>query len=529
MMTAPPVPPEQARPGTVGRVPAGEMAIRGDDGAMLPSGQTGQVVLRGPSVMPGYLLDIDGEPTGLENGWLATGDLGRIDADGFLSVVGRTKEIINRGGEKISPYDVEKALLEHPAVKEAAVFAVPHPRLGENVAAAVVLEAGESATSSALVDFLYDRLAPFQLPRQVHVLASLPVGTTGKISRPQLSAMFADQAREIVAPDQPLQIQIAEIWQRHLERDDIGIDDDFFEIGGDSLQATEMLLQLEEATGQAVAPSEVRAELTIRNLALALARSATSAESVTRIKDGSGMPLFLCHGDYDGWGLYALRLAELLDDPGPVYLLHSNLDRSAGIATIEDMAGQYLPRLVAAWPEGRFRLAGYCHGGLAAWELAHRLQGLGRQVESVILIDTFSLNARPALRAVARTVGADAMPSVWGTTRRLLQKDRAILWRAARRLYGTRSAAVEGPAARAGALRWTYYQAMSGYVPPRIDADVLCLLSDEYADRKEFAPKAWRRLARSVRVERIPGKHNTCITSHVGDLATTLGRYLAAS
>ena len=105
--------------------------------------------------------------------------------------------------------------------------------------------------------------------------------------------MFAGQARTITAPDQPLQIQIAEIWRRHLKRDDIGIDDDFFEIGGDSLQATEMLIELEEAMQRAIAPSDVRAELTIRSLAQALARSATSTDSVTRIKEGSGPALFL--------------------------------------------------------------------------------------------------------------------------------------------------------------------------------------------------------------------------------------------
>ena len=134
MMTAPSLPPDTSKPGSVGRIAEGELAIRDEAGAFLPRGRTGQVVLRGPSVMPGYLLDgIDGRPGGLEDGWLATGDLGTIDDDGFLRIVGRTKEIINRGGEKISPYDVEKALLCHPAVREAAAFALPHPRLGENV------------------------------------------------------------------------------------------------------------------------------------------------------------------------------------------------------------------------------------------------------------------------------------------------------------------------------------------------------------------------------------------------------------
>jgi oxalate---CoA ligase len=193
MMTGPLLSSEDS--GSVGRIPVGELAIRDDNGVVRP-GQVGQVMLRGPSVMPGYLLDdIEAEPTGLVDGWLATGDLGSVDERGLLTIVGRTKEIINRGGEKISPYDVEKALLAHPAVREAAAFAVPHARLGENVGAAVVLHPGADATSTDLIDFAYERLAPFQRPRHVHIVDSLPVGPTGKISRPRLSAAFADAKR----------------------------------------------------------------------------------------------------------------------------------------------------------------------------------------------------------------------------------------------------------------------------------------------------------------------------------------------
>ena len=541
MMTAPAIPPEKLKPGSVGRPPQGELAIRGDNGKFLPAGQTGQVVLTGPSVTPGYLYEIMDTPSGLEDGWLATGDLGVIDSEGYLTIVGRTKEIINRGGEKISPYDVEKALLQHPAVREAAAFGVPHPRLGENVASAVVLHAGKQATSSELIDFIYDRLAPFQMPRHVHILEKFPVGVTGKISRPQLGAMFANHARHIAPPEQPLQIQIAEIWRNFLKRDDIGIDDDFFEIGGDSLQATEMLLELESVTGLTVAPSEIRAQLTIRHLAQALVRVAASDQLMTRVKEGHGTPLFLCHGDFDGWGLYARRLVELLRHDGPVYLLHSNLDAAAGVTSVEEMARRYVPNLLAAWPHGAFKLAGYCHGGLAAWEMARQLGQIGRPVESVMLIDTFSINARPTVRALAGLIGSveklvpsemaarlhdRAMPNLWSLTRRLMHGDRDILQRIASRFHAAPAGA--GEAEQPGpSLRWAYYQAMSNYVPPRIDTDVVCVLSEEYSTKAEFAPGVWRRLARRLAYEQVPGLHNTCITSHVVDLATTLNRYLA--
>jgi acyl-CoA synthetase (AMP-forming)/AMP-acid ligase II/thioesterase domain-containing protein/acyl carrier protein len=537
MLTAPAFPPESKRPGSVGRIPEGELAIRGEDGRFLRAGQIGQVMVRGPSVMPGYLFDdIEGVPSGLQDGWLATGDLGTVDADGFLTIAGRSKEIINRGGEKISPYDIEKALLQHPAVREAAAFAVPHPRLGENVGAAVVLHSGVETRSTDLIDFIYDRLAPFQMPRHVHVVDSLPVGATGKISRPKLSAIFANHQRSTELPAAPLELQIAEIWRRLLELDEVGLDDDFFEVGGDSLQATEMLLELEEITRHHVAPSEVRAQLTIRQLSETLANAAAAKEEVmTRVRSGSGVPLFVCHGDFCGWGFYAFRLAELLKHDGPIYLLHSILDEAKGISTIREMVRRYLPEIERVAPTGPIRLAGYCHGGIASLEIAGQLEKRGRTVDKIVLIDTFSLNARPLLRNLCRLaamvgvaipglygrkIRRNAMSSVWRFASHFLSGDRAILGRVARTV-------------RSGTMRpWdesqrsTYFRAMARYVPPHTRATVICLLCDDYAGKKEYAPEPWRYLAPNVQYERIPGEHSTCITAHVRELALRMNKLL---
>jgi acyl-CoA synthetase (AMP-forming)/AMP-acid ligase II/thioesterase domain-containing protein/acyl carrier protein len=545
MMTAPAFPAEDTRPGSVGRIPEGELAIRDDDGAFLRAGQTGQVVLRGPSVMPGYLFDdIEGVPSGLQDGWLATGDLGTVDADGFLTIAGRSKEIINRGGEKISPYDVEKALLQHPAVREAAAFAVPHPRLGENVGAAVVLHPGAEATSVELIDFIYDRLAPFQMPRHIHVVDSLPVGATNKISRPSLSAAFANHQRPRELPGAPLELQIAEIWQRFLKLDEIGMDDDFFEIGGDSLQATEMLLELEEITRHRIAPSEVRAQLTIRQLSETLSKAAAAKEEVmTQVRSGPGVPLFVCHGDFCGWGFYAFRLAELLKHDGPVYLLHSILDEAKGIRTIEEMVRRYLPHIEAAASDGPVRLAGYCHGGIASLEIAGQLERRGRIVDKIVLIDTFSLNARPLMRGIARLasfagrivpgiyghrIRRSAMPSIWVLVSHILNRDRATLNRVARAVRSETVRARGMSRAWGDSQQSTYFRAMAKYVPPRTRAEMLCLLCDDYAGKKEYDPGPWKHIAADVQYERIPGQHNTCITAHVRELAVRMNRALVA-
>jgi acyl-CoA synthetase (AMP-forming)/AMP-acid ligase II/thioesterase domain-containing protein/acyl carrier protein len=539
MMTAPALPPEEARPGSVGRVPEGELAIRDDQGDFLRPGLTGQVMLRGPSVMPGYLFDdIDGVPSGLRDGWLTTGDVGRIDEDGFLTIVGRTKEIINRGGEKIAPYDVEKALLCHPSVREAAAFAVPHSRLGENVGAAVVLYPDAKATSTQLIDFVYDRLAPFQRPRLVHIVESLPVGATGKVSRAQLSATFANYKQSTQQPAGIPEIPIAEIWQRLLKRTDIGIDDDFFEIGGDSLQAAEMLLELEEMTRQRIAPSDVRAQLTIRLLSETLARETAAAkvEVMTKVKSGQGTPLFLCHGDYIGRGFYAFRLSEKLKGDGPVYLLHSLLDTPEGIETIEEMTRRYLPHVEAVAPTGPIRVAGWCNGGLAALELVRLLERRGRTVEKIVLIDTLSINARPLMRrtvqmvslanrfipgTLGRKLRRSGMPTVWRLAKYMLNRDRATL-RVATKAARTGSSWLWDTSTRS-----TYHRAMSKYLPPKIRAAMICFLCDASSGKKEYDTLAWKYLARDVRFERIPGQHATCITIHVDVLAQRLNEVFA--
>lgn len=539
MMTAPPLAPGTAKTGTAGRIPDGELAIHDEQGASVPPGQPGQVMLRGPSVMPGYILgDVDGELSGLRDGWLPTGDLGIVDSDGYLTILGRSKEIINRGGEKIAPYDVEKALLCHPAVREAAAFAVPHPRLGENVGAAVVLHPGVEATQTQLIDFIYERLAPFQMPRSVHIVESMPLGATGKISRPQLSATFVNHRRSNDQPYASLDILIAEIWQRHLKCTDIGMDDDFFELGGDSLQATEMLLEVAELTHHPIGPSDIRAQLTIRLLCDTLAGAAAAKqEVVTLVKSGQGTPLFLCHGDLSGWGFYAVRLAELLKDDGPVYLLHSILDETKGIQTIEEMALRYLPDIRALAPSGPVRVAGYCHGGLSALEVVRHLESEGRTVDKVVLIDTFSINARPLMRGIVpvvdfagrfvpgelgRRIRRNGTPSLWALAGHVMKGERSILRRA------TRTVMKGSHRAWDTTLRTTYYRAMSKYLPPRIRANVICLLCDDYAEKKEYDVAPWKRLAPSVSSDITPGEHSTCISRHLGELAERLNRMLAA-
>jgi len=177
------LPPGKRKPGAVG-LPAGpKIAIMDDAGNMLPQGTIGEVVIQGPNVTAGYDNNPDANLKAFADGWFRTGDQGRFDEDGYLFLTGRLKEIINRGGEKISPIEVDTILMDHPAVEQVVTFAIPHSKLGEEVGAVVVLRAGQETTERELRDFVAKRAADFKVPRKVVFVSEIPKGATGKLQR----------------------------------------------------------------------------------------------------------------------------------------------------------------------------------------------------------------------------------------------------------------------------------------------------------------------------------------------------------
>ncbi|MEW6634916.1 MAG: acyl--CoA ligase [Pseudomonadota bacterium] len=182
------LPPGQRKPGSVGAAAGPEVAVMALDGQLLKAGETGEIVIRGPNVTTGYEKNPDANASAFAHGWFHTGDQGVLDEDGYLRVTGRLKEIINRGGEKISPLEVDGVLMDHPAVAQVVTFAMPHDKLGEEVAAAVVLREGQSASEADIRGFAATRLADFKVPRKVLILDEIPKGATGKLQRIGLAA-----------------------------------------------------------------------------------------------------------------------------------------------------------------------------------------------------------------------------------------------------------------------------------------------------------------------------------------------------
>jgi acyl-CoA synthetase (AMP-forming)/AMP-acid ligase II len=191
-MTSNPLPPDRRQPGSVGRGTGVRVAVMDESGALLTAGTQGEVVIQGPNVTSGYENNPEANAASFTNGWFRTGDLGIMDQDGYLTLLGRIKELIVRGGEKISPREIDKVLLQHPSVSEAVAFGQPHAVWGEEVAVAVVLR--EEATEADLLRFCRIHLADFKVPKKVYIVDSIPRTATGKVQRRHVAAALGAQS-----------------------------------------------------------------------------------------------------------------------------------------------------------------------------------------------------------------------------------------------------------------------------------------------------------------------------------------------
>jgi acyl-CoA synthetase (AMP-forming)/AMP-acid ligase II len=182
-MASNPLPPRSRFAGSVGIAAGPDVAIMDENGGLVASGELGEVVIRGRNVTLGYESNPEANAKAFTNGWFRTGDQGVMDQAGYLRLTGRLKELINRGGEKISPLEVDTVIMDHPAVAQVVTFAVPHDMLGEDIAAAVVLREGATCDERELRSFLGARIADFKVPRTILFLAEIPKGATGKLQR----------------------------------------------------------------------------------------------------------------------------------------------------------------------------------------------------------------------------------------------------------------------------------------------------------------------------------------------------------
>ncbi len=244
-MASNPLPPGARKPSCVG-LPAGpEIAILNEIGDRLEHGKVGEIAIRGANVTKGYLGNPAANETAFHHGWLRTGDQGYFDPEGYLFISGRLKELINRGGEKISPREIDEVLLKHPKVKQAVAFAVPHPRLGEDIAAAVILHAQTECTEVELRNHVMNLMPAFKTPSRIIIVSDIPRGATGKIQRIGLADKLKDQLNAKYEESKtPTEKMIDDMFCEVLGCEPGGRQGNFFMLGGDSLRATQVIARL---------------------------------------------------------------------------------------------------------------------------------------------------------------------------------------------------------------------------------------------------------------------------------------------
>jgi hypothetical protein len=231
-----------------------------ESGPTRTAGKVGEILVRGPMVFDGYFDDAQATAAAFVDGWFRTGDVGRLDEEGYLYVVGRIKEIINRGGVKISPMELDAAIEAIPGVRAAATFAIPHQTLGEEVAVAVVREGDAALEASDIIDQVRQRVGPKRVPRQIYFVDALPRTDSGKVRRSELPRLLGlDQVdamasgKSAVGAPEPahsaLEAALVGLWSSVLQVSGIGVNDDFFVLGGDSPRGTRLLASVKAVFG----------------------------------------------------------------------------------------------------------------------------------------------------------------------------------------------------------------------------------------------------------------------------------------
>ena len=331
-MTSNPLPPAVRKPGSVGQAAGTEVAVLGPAGAPAAIGEEGDVCIRGASVTSGYLENAEANQESFRHGWFYTGDLGRLDADGYLFLTGRRKEILNRGGEKISPREVDEILMTHPAVRQCLTFALPDSQLGEEVGVVVVPRDDVAVDEAELQHFVAARLAGFKVPRRVFFRDDIPTGSTGKLQRIGLAerlGLTQDSWKRTPEPalsaDADATSAVAGLIAGVLDLPDVDPHVGFFDAGGDSLLASRLLVRIEQAFGKSLTMVDLFRASSASAMAAKLAALPASDRAPAALPQAAGSQPKLSAGQVQLWlhdqfddDNLASQTLRLLEIPGSV-------------------------------------------------------------------------------------------------------------------------------------------------------------------------------------------------------------------
>ncbi|MAI78327.1 MAG: hypothetical protein CL917_05275, partial [Deltaproteobacteria bacterium] len=405
LSTANPLGSGEQKLGSVGKLVGArfdqELRVVDEAGRSVAVHAQGEVVIRGPNVISGYLKMPEENQKLFYGDWLRTGDLGHLDVDGYLFIDGRLKEVINRGGEKISPASVDEVLMTHPDVEVAVTFPIPDDRLGEDVASAIVIREGRIPNKTNLRRYAAERLALFKVP---HVIVfvdeeTIPRNATGKPKRDQLAQQLKLESASIRRGEGPLKPPGTEVEKRLvsflsslLELDAVGVDEDFFDLGGDSFKATALTQWIDQEFKIQMRPIVLFEAASAASLARLIEANSPGQHDGLVVQFnpmGSGPAVFCIPGIF-GDVIGFRKIANLLGSEVPFYGLERQgyYNEAPPRVNILRMARDYANEVLRVHPDGPYMLAGYSLGGVIAYEASRILCAKGRAPEWLVLMDT---------------------------------------------------------------------------------------------------------------------------------------------
>ena len=512
-----------------------EIAVMDGSGNLVAAGVEGEIVVRGPSVIGGYLNDEAANRETFRDGWFRTGDLGRLDSNGTLTMSGRLKEMINRGGQKVHPAEIDAVLSGHRAVREVAAFGVPHEALGEDVACAVVLRDGAQASEAELRVFARKSLALYKVPRRVHVVSEIPHGATGKPQRLALRERFGDAGSDVEAIEETalerrlndVDGALKEIWMRRLRCPTARPHHDFFQLGGDSIEAESMLAEVEtlldielgvEANERFFEHPTLGTLTQIVSMPVAPDKVRSHEIGLHRLRgDGPGLEAFLIPADGDEGWYYRLLSRYMGRDRRMAIVRPENSWHPPALEMVENAGVKTVAAIRQARPQGPYLVGGYCSGGLFAYETARLLEKEGETV-LLVLFDVpmpgtphFVYEWKQYAQRLRDLVKQARQTRRWrpaaSFARWWMQR---LLWLGVRR-YKQTLGRFEGTRL----MGWVYDQSKCSYLPHyRVPESQLPILHFAGADEEERtrgrARRAWAaRTGGEMTVATLPGTHKT--------------------
>lgn len=394
--------PQGQKPGSVGVPVQIGVVIANEKGQQLKANVEGEILVCGPQVIKRYDNDERTNQESFYGEWFRTGDAGYLDEDGYLFITGRFKEIINRGGEKVSPYEVEEALLLHPGIKQAVIFPVHGVEGNEEVGAALVLKAGTNLYLKDLRHHLQGRIAAFKMPTILYVLDVIPVGEGGKIQRTKLYETIQSlglkpqpvrgEHEKLLLPRNETEKALLKIFTRILPIKNISITDNFFELGGDSLKAAVLYDSITEQFGIQIPLKYIFENSSIEELAsyiLGKGDYKTIHPFLVPFQEGgSKTPIFFIHAT-EGEPVIYRHIAMDFDSERPFYGIKFNPDavKWKHPITFEQVARYYIDDIRTIQSTGPYILAGQCVGGIIAYEMARQLKDAKQDISLLAMYD----------------------------------------------------------------------------------------------------------------------------------------------